>query len=201
MDIEKDGTIKAFVEKPQPEDDVKHLVMPKNICAEFNVTQSEPMFMASMGIYVFIGWSMGALIAYEMAVQLQETEKSTSEVIILDQQAPVLTFDQHETPKTHIERLAIFAEKVEHLIGLKINISKIELQNLSPLEQSELFLSEFKDKNMLLDYMISVKNEHSTRLNTNFLKFSSYNRQFNRQSILLLHDIKFNTKQIFRSCL
>ncbi len=53
MDIEKDGTIKAFVEKPQPEDDVKHLIMPKNICEEFNVTQAEPMFMASMGIYVF----------------------------------------------------------------------------------------------------------------------------------------------------
>ncbi len=112
-----------------------------------------------MGIYVFIGWSMGALIAYEMAVQLQETEKSTSEVIILDQQAPVLTFDQHETPKTHIERLAIFAEKVEHLIGLKINISKIELQNLSPLEQSELFLSEFKDKNMLTEDT-SLENFH-----------------------------------------
>jgi len=53
MDIEKDGTIKAFVEKPKPEDDVQHLIMPKNICEEFNVTQSEPMFMASMGIYVF----------------------------------------------------------------------------------------------------------------------------------------------------
>jgi len=53
MDIEKDGTIKAFIEKPQPTDNVDHLIMPKNICEEFKVTQTEPMFMASMGIYVF----------------------------------------------------------------------------------------------------------------------------------------------------
>lgn len=53
MDIESDGTIKAFVEKPRVEDGVDHLVMPKNICETFDVTQKQPMFMASMGIYVF----------------------------------------------------------------------------------------------------------------------------------------------------
>ncbi len=53
MDIESDGMIKGFVEKPRPEDGVEHLVMPKNICETFRVTQDKPMFMASMGIYVF----------------------------------------------------------------------------------------------------------------------------------------------------
>lgn len=53
MDIESDGTIKAFVEKPRVEDGVDHLAMPKNICQTFDVTQNQPMFMASMGIYVF----------------------------------------------------------------------------------------------------------------------------------------------------
>lgn len=53
MDIESDGTIRSFVEKPNPQDDVRHLVMPKNICETFGVTQQQPMFMASMGIYVF----------------------------------------------------------------------------------------------------------------------------------------------------
>ena len=53
MDIESDGMIKGFVEKPRPEDGVEHLVMPKNICETFRVTQDHPMFMASMGIYVF----------------------------------------------------------------------------------------------------------------------------------------------------
>lgn len=53
MDIESDGTIKAFVEKPRPEDGVDHLKIPKNICKAFNVSEKEPMFMASMGIYVF----------------------------------------------------------------------------------------------------------------------------------------------------
>lgn len=53
MDINTDGTINSFVEKPKPEDSVEHLIMPKNICEKFDVTQKEPMFMASMGIYVF----------------------------------------------------------------------------------------------------------------------------------------------------
>lgn len=101
------------------------------------------------GTCVFAGWSMGALVAYEMAVQLEKLENKTSPVIILDQKAPGLITELRNLAVTPLERLVVFAGKVEHLAGRKMNITKTVLENLSTLEQSELFLEEFKKNGMV----------------------------------------------------
>lgn len=102
------------------------------------------------GNYIFAGWSMGALVAYEMALQLKETENKYAKVIILDQKAPELNVHQpYNTSITQLERLAVFAGKVEQLVGRKINITIETLENLSTEEQSELFLKEFKKHNLI----------------------------------------------------
>ena len=49
----KDGQITEFLEKPGKEDDVKSFVIPKSLCDLYRVKSKNPMYLASMGIYVF----------------------------------------------------------------------------------------------------------------------------------------------------
>ena len=53
MKTRKDGRITEFLEKPSKEDDVKSFVMPKALCDLYHVKSKNPMYLASMGIYVF----------------------------------------------------------------------------------------------------------------------------------------------------
>lgn len=53
MKLEKDGRITEFLEKPTKDDDVKSFVMPKSLCDLYRVKSKNPMYLASMGIYVF----------------------------------------------------------------------------------------------------------------------------------------------------
>lgn len=101
------------------------------------------------GNFIFAGWSMGALVAYEMAVQLQQSENKTSQVIILDQKAPEYKLNPTTTLITPIERLAVFAGKVEQLVGAPMYINKEVLQQLNAVEQSDLFLKQFKKHNIV----------------------------------------------------
>ncbi len=52
MKIKKNGQITAFREKPNPAE-AKSYAMPKNICDVFHAPTGKPLFLASMGIYVF----------------------------------------------------------------------------------------------------------------------------------------------------
>lgn len=103
------------------------------------------------GNFVFAGWSMGALVAYEMAVQLHKAENKISQVIVLDQKAPEPEHQLNPTTATvtPIERLTVFAGKVEQLIGSSVNINKDVLEKLTSVEQSELFLKQFKKHNIV----------------------------------------------------
>lgn len=103
------------------------------------------------GEYVFAGWSMGALVAYEMGVQYKKSNNRAPMVIILDQQPPDINLAPIDTLLTPLERLTIFTEKLGQLAGRKINITKEALEKLSPKEQSALFLKEFKNNNMVTE--------------------------------------------------
>ena len=110
--------------------------------------------------YIFSGWSMGALVAYEMAVQLKKQKNKNSQVIILDQISPDAGAIKSDLSIiTPLERLAVFAGKVEQLVGQKININKDILKGMSAEQQSELFLMKFKKYNMVPED-IDVKDFH-----------------------------------------
>lgn len=53
MKLQKDGQITDFLEKPTKNDDVASYAMPKPLCDLYRVKAKNPMYLASMGIYVF----------------------------------------------------------------------------------------------------------------------------------------------------
>jgi thioesterase domain-containing protein len=108
--------------------------------------------------YCFAGWSMGALVAFEMAVIFENKNKKQVPVIILDQLAPSKD-DAVDFYPSEVDRLVLFVSKVEHLVQNKIQITKEDLEGKTPLEQSQLFLTEFKLNN-LVPKDVSVNDFH-----------------------------------------
>ncbi len=53
MKLQKDGQITDFLEKPTKDDPVESYAMPKPLCDLYRVKAKGPMYLASMGIYVF----------------------------------------------------------------------------------------------------------------------------------------------------
>ncbi len=99
---------------------------------------------------VFGGWSMGALIAFEMARQVREKTGKSPRLLIIDQLAPLE--DRGGAPNTGIdpvERIMVFAAKVAHLAGRPLGISVTDLQGKTPEQQSEVFLKAFKVVNLV----------------------------------------------------
>ncbi len=89
------------------------------------------------------GWSMGALVACEMAVQYNKQTGKLSKVVIIDQMAYQ---DSDKDQKTNdVERMVLFSKKVEHLLGDRLNINYKNLAELSQDERSNIFLEKFKE--------------------------------------------------------
>ncbi len=53
MKLKKDGEITEFLEKPSKAENVESFMMPKSLCELYQVKSKNPMYLASMGIYVF----------------------------------------------------------------------------------------------------------------------------------------------------
>jgi amino acid adenylation domain-containing protein len=101
------------------------------------------------GNYIFAGWSMGGTIAYEMACQLEDDDNIMVPVIILDQRAPVLNETESRPYIQPLDRLTVFADKIAHYVGHELSINKEDLRDLVAIEQSAMFLKEFKKHNMV----------------------------------------------------
>lgn len=99
--------------------------------------------------YIFGGWSMGALVAFEMAMLCQKQNVTLPMVIIIDQIAPETNSYTKYKQIDEATRLSIFADKVGHLIGHDLNLTKEKLTNMSIKEKSELFLDKFKKYNLV----------------------------------------------------
>lgn len=99
---------------------------------------------------IFGGWSMGALIAFEMARQVTEQSGGSPRLMIIDQLAPVE--ENQGSIKANIdpvERMLVFAGKVAHLVGRPLEISAESLSGKTPEAQSEVFLKAFKNVNLV----------------------------------------------------
>ncbi|MEM7086666.1 MAG: amino acid adenylation domain-containing protein [Bacteroidota bacterium] len=101
------------------------------------------------GHSVFGGWSMGAVIAFEMAKQVFSQNKKQIPVILLDQKAPARFDQQFSEPTSKLERLAVFGGKIDHIAGSKTLLTKENLKPLSESERTDLFLQEFKKYNLV----------------------------------------------------
>lgn len=115
--------------------------------SEENISTMAAQYLAEIeqkqfqGTLIFGGWSMGALVAYEMAVQYAKNKNRTPDVLIFDQMA----YSQNAHKSVHdIDRIVLFAEKAEHMIGDRLNITRERIESLSARERSALFLEKFK---------------------------------------------------------
>ncbi|MDQ1266726.1 MAG: hypothetical protein QG635_1878 [Bacteroidota bacterium] len=112
---------------------------------------NEILQLRNPGKYILGGWSMGALAAFEMAQILSEEKRENPPVVILDQIAPSYSNEDEIIFSTEEERLALFAGKVEQLVGEELNITIGDLTGKTPLLQSEIFLDRFIKRGLVPD--------------------------------------------------
>lgn len=92
---------------------------------------------------VFGGWSMGALVAFEMARLYAGEQDQLPTVVVLDQPAPRADGDRAAKDE-ELSRLLAFSKKVSQLIGRDIGITRDALAEASASERSAVFLEKFK---------------------------------------------------------
>ena len=88
------------------------------------------------------GWSMGALVAFEIAILFERELGLLPPVVLLDQPAP--RDSQMPTVIDELTGLSSFAAKVSQLVGTDIGINRQSLEQETPLGRARLFLAAFK---------------------------------------------------------
>ncbi|WP_298775406.1 amino acid adenylation domain-containing protein [uncultured Shewanella sp.] len=89
------------------------------------------------------GWSLGATIAFEMAIQLHDKTGSTPRLLILDQGAPKVRVE-NSSSMDDVHKLAHFASKVSRFMGKDLIITPEGLSSLDDGQRSRVFFDEFK---------------------------------------------------------
>ncbi|MEH2191209.1 MAG: condensation domain-containing protein [Nostoc sp.] len=102
------------------------------------------------GTYLLGGWSMGGIVAFEMATQLQKQGDRVALLALIDSPAPIfrnkpIDFDEDSDAKI----LANLASDMAHSAGKKPSIFYDDLQQLEPDEQLNYFLEQAKIANLL----------------------------------------------------
>jgi amino acid adenylation domain-containing protein len=109
------------------------------------------------GEIILGGWSMGAIVAYETAIQWQ-LKTAKPKVFMIDQPA---NHDLSPKLNNDLDKIIYFAKKAEHLAGKRLNISKEILENKTASQRAEIFLEKFKMAGLV----------PKETLNTDFYKF------------------------------
>ncbi|MEH2051407.1 amino acid adenylation domain-containing protein [Nostoc sp.] len=102
------------------------------------------------GPYLLGGWSMGGIVAFEMATQLQKQGDKVALLALLDSPAPIfrnkpIDFDEDSDAKI----LANLASDMARSAGKKPSVFYEDLQQLEPDEQLNYFLHQTKIANLL----------------------------------------------------
>jgi amino acid adenylation domain-containing protein len=101
------------------------------------------------GPYLLGGWSLGGVIAFEMAKQLQARGYSIPLVLILDMRAPIEESRLKGAPVSESSALLSLAKKLEIYTGRQFQVSATNLDGLSQDEQLDYFVAEMKARNMV----------------------------------------------------
>ncbi|MDQ3070201.1 MAG: amino acid adenylation domain-containing protein [Acidobacteriota bacterium] len=92
------------------------------------------------GQIVLGGWSMGALVAFEIASLLAREHGRTPCVAVLDQPAPGTGAGAADD---EVSRMGAFARKVSELVGAELGITEQGLETQTPDERARMFLDRF----------------------------------------------------------
>lgn len=96
------------------------------------------------GPYLLGGWSMGGVLAFEMAYQLQQQGEQVNLLALLDSLAPVAQHKPDIDESDDAQVLAKFAQDMASAAGKNLSIFYEQLQQLKPDEQLEYFLAQAK---------------------------------------------------------
>lgn len=88
------------------------------------------------------GWSMGALVAFEIGSRYARERGETPTVAVLDQPAP--GGGPAGAGDGELARLLTFASKASELVGQDLGVSRGALDGASPESQAAVFLERFK---------------------------------------------------------
>lgn len=92
------------------------------------------------------GWSMGALVAFEMGQLYRRGRGLAPTVVILDQPAPGQDADQ---PMDDIQRLLLFAQKAAMFAGRDFELTEAALRGADEHERTALFFALFKANQLI----------------------------------------------------
>jgi acyl transferase domain-containing protein/thioesterase domain-containing protein len=107
-------------------------------------------FVQSEGPYFLGGWSMGGIVAFEIAQQLQKQNREVALLALLDSPAPVFSnkpIDIYDCDDTKV--LADLAIDMARFAGKNLRDFAINLKGLEPAEQLNYFLEQMKINNLL----------------------------------------------------
>jgi amino acid adenylation domain-containing protein len=96
--------------------------------------------------YFLGGWSMGGLVAFEMATQLKEQGQQVALLALFDSTAPVenARTNSENTDDNDAKILAEIARNTAHSFGKNLSLSEEKLQALAPEQQLNYILEQMK---------------------------------------------------------
>jgi phthiocerol/phenolphthiocerol synthesis type-I polyketide synthase E len=102
------------------------------------------------GPYVLGGWSLGGIVAFEMALQLKARGQEVSLVVMMDSASRHYPGPAGEDPGTKLaEEIIATAEALAIREGRELKLSKRELEFLTADEQMDVFLREMKREGII----------------------------------------------------
>jgi amino acid adenylation domain-containing protein len=104
------------------------------------------------GPYLLGGWSIGGVIAFEMARQLVAAGESVARLVVIDSEPP--TAEPAPSP-SQAELLAAFAEDWASLLGERAPLSEGELLALPPERQVQYAVQRIREAELLPDGLTS----------------------------------------------
>jgi amino acid adenylation domain-containing protein len=101
------------------------------------------------GPYFLGGWSLGGVVAFEVARQLQDSGERVALLALIDTRAPVPTENTSSGADDFRENETITLGTLAARAGLDLSIPDVDLQMLGPEEQENLILSELKARRIV----------------------------------------------------
>lgn len=106
--------------------------------------------MQPEGPYLLGGWSMGGLIALEMAIQLHQQGQKVALLALLDTKPPILSYKSNHINKIDdAQLLANIALATANFFGKELSLSEETLQLIEPEKQLNYVLNVMKKANFL----------------------------------------------------
>jgi amino acid adenylation domain-containing protein len=103
----------------------------------------------SEGSYLLGGWSMGGVIAFEMAIQLQQQGQKVDRLVLLDTRSPSTNKPSDITQSDDAQLLADIAESTARFFGQDLSISVATLRQLEQAKQLNYVLEIMKQANFV----------------------------------------------------